>query len=141
MNHETLSRLSRQFGVYVFFSLVPISVAFGANAQETRWLCQLEVLSLGFDFEGIPLQVGPEESSMLMTINTAANSTSSYRASFNDGEMTCSAVSNSGVSCSSDEISLYLNLETRIGSLTQQLEASQDFSNSINISPLNCTAL
>ena len=132
-------RLLRQFGAYVFFSLVFIPVAYGANEQETRWLCQLKVLSLGFDFEGLPLQSGPEESSMLMTINTSA--TSSYRGSFSNGEMSCSAVSDSGVSCSSDEISLYLNLETKIGSLTQQVEATPSFSESINISPLTCTAL
>jgi len=141
LNHKKLLRLFRQFRAYVCLSLFPVAIAFGANEQETRWLCQLEVLGLGFDFDGIPVQTGPKESSMLITINTLANTTSSYRGSFSNGQMACSVVSDSGVKCSSAEISLYLNLETKVGSFTQQLEASPTFSESINISPLNCTAL
>ena len=112
-----------------------------AAEQESRWICEKNELTASFDRDGSTVISEPNTGTVLLSLNVGPDSISTYRASSEFLYLRCSSLANSAISCASDSFYLYLNTETKEGSINGLTPDALGTSPRIQISPLTCSLI
>jgi len=114
-----------------------------AAEQESRWICEKNELTASFDRDGSMVISKPNTGTgtVLLSLNVGPDSISTYRASSEFLYLRCSSLANSAISCASDSFYLYLNTETKEGSINGLTPDALGTSPRIQISPLTCSLI
>jgi hypothetical protein len=112
-----------------------------AAEQESRWICEKNELAASFDRNGTPVISEPNTGTVLLSLNVDPDYFSTYRASSEFIYLKCSALSDIAISCTNESFYLYLNTETKEGSVNGLSQDVAGLSTRIQISPLTCNAI
>ena len=133
--------------VFVFIaSFVAVDAVFAAQQQESRWLCSLvDEMEFGFTKDGSfsNKNTGSHNFMLILKVGVTESTTpsSSYQMSFESGFLTCSSISQNGISCLANYFYLYLNTHTNQGSLARFELETPSIPGNIKVSPLTCNSL